>query len=136
MRWAIFAAVFAAQLLVTSPTFLSTCRRAGDVDVQLLYLGHHALDVFLFWSFLFLTRRVEWIAHIALVVIVALHWFSYGNKCIATVMLNRACAYPEEDWLDSLKNRLGLRMTVGEHFHFVWLGAVVAWEMWKLFAKG
>jgi hypothetical protein len=132
MRWAAFAAVLVTQLLVTSPSFLNTCRRAADVDVQLLYFGHHALDVFLFWSFLFLTRRIEWIAHIALAAIVAVHWFSYGNKCISTVWMNQACAYPEEDWLDSLKNRLGLRMTVGENFHFVWIGAVVAWEVLRL----
>ncbi len=132
MRWPIFFAVLAIQLAVVTPPFVETCRRASNIDVQLLYITHHALDVFLFWSFLFLTQRLEWIAHIALTMIVVTHWFNYGNKCISTVVMNRECGYSEEDWLDSLKNRLGLRVRVGEHFHFIWMGAIVVWEAWRL----
>ena len=132
MRWGIFAAVFLAQILVTAPSFMATCRRGEEFGTKALYLAHHAFDVYLFWAFLFLTRRVEFVAHIAIAVLVAIHWFTYGNKCIATVELNRQCGYPESEWLDSFKNRLGLRVCVGENFHFLWIGGLVAWEVLRL----
>jgi hypothetical protein len=34
--------------------------------------------------------------------------------------MNRECDYPEETWLDSLKNNLGLR-NINEFFHFIWI---------------
>ena len=61
--------------------------------------------------------------------VVAIHWFSYGNRCIATVEMNRQCGYPESEWLDSFKNRLGLRSLIGDNFHFLWIGGLVAWEV-------
>lgn len=134
MRWAVFAGLFFAQVLITAPSFSATCRRSEELGTKALYLAHHAFDVYLFWAFLFLTRRVELVAHIAIAVLVGLHWFMYDNKCIATVELNRSCGYHEEEWLDSLKNRLGLRMTVGENFHFMWIGGIIAWEIWRLTA--
>ncbi len=131
MRWHIFAAIFTIQLLITAPSFLDTCR-SNDFFTRALYVTHHAADVFLFWAPLFLTRRIEWIAYIAFAAIVATHWFSYGNRCILTVVMNRACGYPEDDWLDSLKNRFGLRMVLGDNFHFLWVGLIVAWGIWKM----
>ena len=102
------------QIFATFPKFKNTCKNPG-IQTWLLYFAHHALDVFLFWSVLFLTTRTEFFLHLLAVIIVGIHWFTYDNKCIATVIMNRMCDYPDSEWLDSLKNMFGLRLGVGIH---------------------
>lgn len=130
MNIVVFFVIYVLQLGITWPTFWRTCKGL-DIHTFLLYMGHHAFDVFLFWSFLFLNTRNEYMIHILLVTVVLAHWAIYNNKCILTVYMNRFCGYNEGDWLDSLKNRLGLRNT-SEYFHFIWLGVLVVYDVFLL----
>lgn len=93
----------------------------------MIYFVHHATDVFLFWAFLFLTTRGEYIFHACIVFLTVIHWLTYKNRCIATVWLNRRCGYDEDVWLDSILNRLALRTRIGEYYQIVWLGLVLLW---------
>jgi hypothetical protein len=43
------------------------------------------------------------------------------------VEMNHQCAYDPSLWLDSLKNRLGLR-AFSEYFHFIWLGLTIVYD--------
>ena len=97
-----------------------------------LYFLHHAFDVFLFWAPLFLTTKFEYGVHFLSAVAVGIHWFMNGNRCVSTVVMNKWCNYPEDRWLDSLKNMLGLR-SVNEYFHFIWIGALMFYDVWHVF---
>ena len=119
MHWPIFILVILLQLVVTYPKFRETCLSCG-IDVNLIYFIHHILDVFLFWSFLFVTTKLEYKIHFWTAILVMLHWATYDNKCIITVEMNKLCGYPEDQWLDSLKNRIPLR-GISEWFHFIWI---------------
>jgi hypothetical protein len=133
MIWPIYIAFFALQIATTFPRFSATCApTARDRPTTALYFLHHLLDVFLFWSPAFLTSRAEFIAHAAATLAVGAHWIANKNRCIATEVMNRRCGYADEEWLDSLKNRLGLRATVGEYFQFAWLGALLAYDAWRI----
>jgi hypothetical protein len=126
-----FILVYLLQIALTAPRFRQTCRHPQP---WLLYFVHQALDVFLFWSPVFLRTRSDYAIHTLLVLLVVVHWIFNNNRCIMTTWMNRRCAYPEERWLDSLKNMFGLR----EHsiwFHFVWLGVLLVWDAWMLWAK-
>lgn len=137
MNILIFPAVYALQLAVTLPPFQDTCKDKTP-RTYTLYATHHLLDIFLFWSFLFLTTRSDHMLHATAVILVALHWITNNNRCVATVVMNRACGYPEEQWLDSLKNRLdfqiwphktGLGLQAWSHYvHFVWLAILLAYD--------
>jgi hypothetical protein len=126
----IFLIIFLIQIIVTFHKFKNTCKNPG-IQTWSLYFAHHALDVFLFWSVLFLTTRTEFFLHLLAVIIVGIHWFTYDNKCIATVIMNRMCGYPESEWLDSLKNMFGLR-SYSEYFQFVWIGLLAMYDIYKL----
>jgi hypothetical protein len=127
MNLPVFLALYLFQLVLTFPTFRSTCREK-TLWSWTLYLVHHAFDIFLFWAPLFLSRRPEFMFHAVVVVLIGIHWLLYQNKCIATVVMNRVCGYPEGQWLDSLKNRLGLRAW-NEYFHFIWIGALLIYDI-------
>ena len=118
-----FLLTYALQILVTAPRFLTSCTPLGP-EAILVYLAHHAIDVYIFWGPLFLQSREEFVTYIVLTLLVGAHWFLNNNRCSATVLMNHLCGYPEADWLDSLKNRLGLR-GLSEQFHFYWIGATL-----------
>ncbi len=124
MKWQIFSAIFLLQIAVTYKNYITTCQNTD----WLLYFFHHILDVFLFWSILFLETSFEYKLHIVLSILVMIHWFTYDNKCIATVIMNRKCGYPEELWLDSLKNKTGLT----GYFHFWWIIALVLFDIKRI----
>jgi hypothetical protein len=115
----IFLLIFLLQILITIQHFIKNCK-SKNLYTWFLYISHHALDVFLFWSFLFLTSKFEFALHLIILIGVVVHWLSYNNRCIITVLMNRECGYPDDKWLDSLKNNLGLR-NISEYFHFVWM---------------
>jgi hypothetical protein len=120
MRWIIFLFILCVQFFITYPQFKDTCETHASAKTLILYISHHSLDVFLFWSFLFLTTKLEFAIHLCILLGVVIHWATYNNRCILTVWMNEFCGYPEETWLDSLKNRLGLR-NISEYFHFIWM---------------
>ena len=130
MHWEIFLGIFILQIAFTLPRFYNTCK-SKSAYAWSLYFFHHLFDVFLFWSFLFLTTKLEFGLHLLIVIGVVIHWFTYDNKCIITVLMNRECEYPEDEWLDSLKNMLGLR-NVNEYFHFIWMFLVALQDIYKL----
>ncbi len=130
MRWVVFAAVLLLQLALTIQRFINTCE-SKTLYTWFLYFSHHILDVFLFWSFLFLTTKLEFTLHLLILIGVVIHWYTYNNKCIITVLMNRECGYPEEQWLDSLKNMLGLR-SFNENFHFIWMFALAAQDITRI----
>ena len=130
MHWEIFLGIFIFQIAFTLPRFYNTCKSKSAYTWS-LYFFHHLFDVFLFWSFLFLTTKLEFGLHLLIVIGVVIHWFTYDNKCIITVLMNRECEYPEDEWLDSLKNMLGLR-NVNEYFHFIWMFLVALQDIYKL----
>lgn len=126
----IFVIVLILQYILTLGYFVETCSRC-TLYVWLLYITHHILDVFLFWSFLFLRRRIEYIYHLIFLVFVVIHWKSYDNKCILTVMMNRECGYEESKWLDSLKNKLSLEK-INKDFHYVWMYILGIYDLYKI----
>jgi hypothetical protein len=127
MRVPIFLAVFLLQIAATIGHFVSTCS-CLSLPSWTVYLFHHAFDVFVFWSPLFLTKPLDFMIHLAICVITGLHWLTNNNLCFLTVYLNRRCGYPDEEWLDSLKNMLGLRRA-SEYFHFIWIGLLMAYDI-------
>lgn len=131
MNWKIFAFIFTLQVLLTIQHFLQTCK-SKTAYTWTLYIFHHFFDVFLFWSFLFLTTKFEFGLHFLILLGVVIHWFTYDNKCIITVLMNRECGYPEDKWLDSLKNSLGLRK-ISEYFHFIWMFLLASQDIYVLY---
>ncbi len=130
MQWYIFLFILFLQLTLTLRYFIESCE-SKSAYTWFLYVFHHILDIFLFWSFLFLTTRLEFGLHLLLLLGVVIHWLTYDNKCIITVLMNRECGYPDEKWLDSLKNMLGLR-NITEYFHFVWMFILALQDISKL----
>jgi hypothetical protein len=130
MRIGIFLIIFLLQIALTIKHLYKTCQ-SKTLSLWLLYITHHLLDVFLFWSFLFLTTKAEFTIHLVLLIIMCVHWISYGNKCILTVFMNRKCGYSEDKWLDSLKNMLGLR-NISEYFHFIWIFILAAQDIYMI----
>jgi hypothetical protein len=124
MRILIFLFVFVFQIFLTIKDFMNTCMRPSYV----LYLSHHAFDVFLFWAPLFLVTKLEYTLHFMFALGVGIHWFINDNKCIATVEMNRQCGYDEGQWLNSLKNMFGIRKYF-EYFHFAWIGILMAYDI-------
>ena len=124
--WA-FAAIYAAQIALTLPGYAGACK--GNLPAALpIYFVHHAIDVFLFWSFLFINKAIEYAAHIGLVAGVAAQWLMNDNQCALTEYMNSLCGKPRDAWLPSLKNMLGLR-SVWEYYQFVWLGLLIGWDL-------
>ena len=121
MRWLYFFGLYFLQLAVSFPSFSASCHGAHDPAAVAIWLLHHWTDVFLFWGFLFATSRGEYMLHLLFLVIALAHWSTYKNRCIATVVLNRYCGWPEDQWLDSLLNRSGLRSR-SDYWQFLWLG--------------
>jgi hypothetical protein len=130
MRWIIFFIVFLLQITLTLRKFIDTCE-SKTLYTWTIYILHHILDVFLFWSFLFLTTKFEFGLHLLILVGVVIHWFTYDNKCIITVLMNRECGYPDDMWLDSIKNMLGLR-NINEYFHFIWMFLLAAQDIYRI----
>ncbi len=126
-----FLLIVLLQILVTIPDFLDQCNNL-NIEAFAMYFSHHFLDVFLFWSPLFLQKKSEFILHILLVIIVTIHWLTYNNRCILTVYMNRVCGIDEDQWLDSLKNRFGL-VNYSEYFHFHWIALVLLYDVVRLY---
>ena len=130
MNWLIFSLVFSFQIILTIPNFIKTCQ-SKTFYTWFLYFFHHLLDVFLFWSFLFLTNKYEFLLHFILLILIVIHWATYDNKCILTVLMNRECGYSDEKWLDSIKNRLGLTY-IYEHFHYIWMLLLAIQDIYQI----
>jgi hypothetical protein len=131
MSWILFLFIVFFQISLTIRSFTKTCKNKS-LYTWFLYFFHHVFDVFLFWSFLFLTTRLEFSLHLFMLTSVVIHWFTYDNKCILTVLMNRECGYPEDQWLDSIKNMLGLRKRT-EYFHFIWMFILAIQDVYKIF---
>jgi len=129
MNWSVFLAIYILQIYLTFPHFQQTCNT--DLTAYSLYFSHHLFDIFLVWSPLFLQTRMEYIIHAIIVIGIMIHWVVYDNKCIWTVLMNRECGFPEEQWLDSLKNMLNLRQ-YSEYFLFVWLAIVLFYDIYHI----
>ena len=130
MNLQIFLIVLAIQIAITLPNFLRTCKSICSFSL-LVYFFHHAYDVFLFWGFLFLNKAIEFSSHILLSLLTGLHWFMNNNNCILTEYMNELCGYRKDVWLDSLKNRLGLR-SVNEYFQFIWIGLHMLYDTYMI----
>lgn len=124
MRVLIFFLIFGIQIFLTIKDFVNLCVRPS----YLLYFAHHAFDVFLFWAPLFLVSKIEYGLHFLFALGVGIHWFMNDNKCVATVEMNKQCGYPEDQWLDSLKNMFNIRKYF-EYFHFLWIGILMAYDL-------
>jgi hypothetical protein len=46
--------------------------------------------------------------------------------------MNRECGYPDDQWLDSIKNMLGLR-AINEYFHFIWMFLLAGKDLYKVY---
>jgi hypothetical protein len=121
MRWGVYLGLVALQFAITYPTFSQTCQGPGGV----VYILHHFFDVFVFWSFLFLTTKMEHIVHLYVILGVVLHWITNNYECIATTYMNELCGYPRDQWLDSMVNRI----RPFYYTHIVWLGLLVAYDI-------
>jgi hypothetical protein len=131
MNIAIYLFLYFGQVIVTFPEFWNTCGRL-NFETFLLYFAHHALDVFLFWSWFFLVTRREYIAHLIALLIVSIHWVTNNNNCIATEYMNKLCGYKQDQWLSSFKNMFGLREYT-EYFLFIWLGILGIRDIYYIF---
>ncbi len=129
MKYIIFLIIYAIQIAITYPTFNDTCN--PGLYALFLYLTHHLLDIYLFFSIFFLQTKLDFMLHALLVILIIIHWLTYDNKCILTVIMNRECGYPDEMWLDSIKKRLELR-NISEYFHFIWLAALFAFDIYYI----
>lgn len=116
----LFFIVYFIQITITYPRFLSTCLSTCTLFPTFLFLFHSLTDVFLFWGPITFTSLYELYVYSIVAFFTILHWLSYGNKCILTVLLNRICGYPESRWFDSLLNRTSLR-TISEYYQIYWI---------------
>lgn len=130
MNLQIFIIVLAIQIVITLPNFIKTCKSLCGFSL-LVYLFHHAYDVYLFWGFLFFSKAIEFSSHILLSLVTGLHWFMNDNKCVLTEYLNNLCGYRKDVWLDSIKNRLYLR-SINEYFQFIWIGLHIIYDSYRL----
>ncbi len=131
MKELVYFAIYAIQIAMTFPDFYSTCARHSARN-YLLYFTHHLLDVYLFFGPLFVVTKLEMWWWLAITAAVAISWVLHDNRCIASVLMNRGCLYPDSEWMDSIKNRLGLREVAGDYFHHMWLGAIAGYFLWRL----
>lgn len=131
MKWTVFLGLYGLQIGLTIRPFTKSCLSL-DFERWVIYLGHHLFDVFLVWSFLFLTKPIEFLAHFLLAIGVAIHWATNNNECELTVYMNKLCGYPADQWLDSIKNKLGLR-SISEYFLFYWLAALLVQDLYNVF---
>jgi hypothetical protein len=123
MIWWVYFSIVLVQILVTYPQFSTTCISAQGAGL-VVYILHHFLDVFVFWSFLFLTTRGEHLVHLLVIIGVALHWLTNNYECIATTYMNELCGYARDQWLDSLVNRL----RPFYYTHIVWLVVLAIYD--------
>jgi hypothetical protein len=130
MRWNIYLLFVALQLFVTFPRLLNTCTKLNPVSLS-LYVVHQALDVFLFWSVFFVTSAGDVYFHILYSAVALIHWITNQNRCISTVWLNQMCGYPEDEWLDSILNRLRLREW-SEYYQFLWIGISIGINWYRI----
>ena len=130
MNLGIFLFICFFQIFLTIGNFIKTCK-SNSLFTWAIYLIHNVSDVFLFWSFLFLSSKLEFGIHLFCLIILVIHWFLNNNKCILNTIMNKECGYSDEQWLESLKNMLGLRSHY-EHFQFIWLGLLAAQDVYKL----
>lgn len=124
MRPWVYITILAVQIAITYPRFSETCKGNGFV----VYFLHHILDVYVFWSFLFLTTPLEHRIHLAVIVGVALHWLTNNYECIATTYMNELCGFDRSQWLDSLVNRI----RPFYYTHIVWLLALAMYDITRL----
>jgi len=129
MNWPIFFIILLLQLALTFRDFIKTCNNLDLVKFN-IYILHHAYDIYLFWAPLFLQTPIEYAIHAFAAIATGIHWFSYDNKCIATVILNKLCGYNVNEWLPSLKNMLGL-YNITEYFHFIWMSLLLGYDFYK-----
>jgi hypothetical protein len=130
MNYIIFSFIYIIQIVLTAPTFQSSCSKK-TLWAYSLYFSHHIFDIFLFWGPLFLRSKYDFLIHAITTLLIMIHWLTYDNKCIWTVLMNRECKYPEEQWLDSLKNMIHLR-DFSEYFHFIWIGGLLIYDIYQL----
>lgn len=119
MNWSIFVLIFIFQIALTIRNLYNTCAKRGFY-LWFIYTLHHLFDIFLFWSWLFLTTKLEYKIHLLVIISVIINWIMYENNCIITIMMNRECGYPKYQWFDSIKNMMGLE-SIYKYFHFVWM---------------
>jgi hypothetical protein len=130
MKWILFLSIVILQIAITLEPFLKSCQDLDGFKL-FVFISHHFLEVFLFWSFLFLTRPFEFQLHIVTAIIVGFLWFIYDYTCIWTVYMNYLCGFPKQQWLDSLVNRTGLR-NISEYYHSYWLVALIGYDIYML----
>jgi hypothetical protein len=126
MNLQVFLIILAIQIIITLPNFIKTCKYFCSFTL-LVYLFHHAYDVFLFWAPFFLNKAIEFSTHFLLALVTGLHWFMNDNNCIITEYMNELCGYRKDAWLDSIKNKLGLR-SLNEYFQFIWVGLLMVYD--------
>jgi hypothetical protein len=136
MRLLFFAAIYALQIALTFPNFQATCKGPHPPSGYVLYFAHHILDVFMFWSPLFIQTRMEAMIHLALLLLVLIHWFVNKNQCVLSQKMNIYCGLPTGTWLDSIKNRLGLREYLGDYYLFGWGVLLGAYDVYLLSRSG
>jgi hypothetical protein len=130
MRWSVFGALLVVQLLLVMPHFIQSCASVTATSTA-IYLLHHPLDIFLFWSPLFLTSYTDHVVHALVAIGVIIHWITNNSRCIVTVAINELCGWPQKDRLHSLKNMvLGRRY---ERYNYLWLIGVVLYDFWVIF---
>jgi hypothetical protein len=137
MLFKIFILIYILQIILTIHNFYNTCKNK-NLYSWFLYITHHIFDVFLFWSFLFLKTKSDYLFHFIFAIIIIIHWLTYNNKCIVTVLMNRECCYPDEQPLDSIKNMVGLSYLneyTNEYFHYVWIVILLAQDIYMILAN-
>jgi hypothetical protein len=124
MRWLVFFFLLVTQLLLVIPHFIKSCAAVTPLS-SIVYLLHHPLDIFLFWSPLFLTSYTDHVVHAIVSISVIIHWIMYNSRCIVTVAINKICGWPQKDRLHSLKN-----MILGpyERYNYLWLIATILYD--------
>ena len=125
MIWSIYIGIVLLQIALTYPRFSKTCLDKDGIGVM-VYILHHLLDVFVFWSFLFLTTRTEHLIHLLVILGVGLHWITNQYECIATTYMNEVCGVKRTQWLDSIVNRI----RPFYYTHAVWLLVLASYDAW------
>jgi hypothetical protein len=125
MIWFVYLGIVLFQVALTFPRFSNTCVDGTGIG-SIVYVFHHFLDVFVFWSFLFLTTRREHLLHLLVILGIAFHWLTNNYECIATTYMNEVCGYKRDQWLDSIVNRI----RPFYYTHIVWLSVLAGYDAW------
>ncbi len=111
----IFIILLITQMILAYKKFLTTCKAKNNILPNLVFVGHHLLDVYVFFGILLNSLKYNKYIHSVTIILILIHWVTNNYECILTTYLNELCGYSRDQWFDNLINRSNLH----KHFYYI-----------------